>query len=558
MASGKRYLFEIPVYLLALSAILLALNALVIQEGRRGAASAFFAQALRQTHAESVIQIGNRTYRIRGGVPDSVLDTASDSTRFDVLRTAYARELALRSPFFSLDGTDVAALTQATTRLKELRAALADVQDTPANAVQVRTALYPTDSLDALAEAQSAREQFLSFSSPANEFVYEQALLRVLAALQHDVGTYGRAYKETEPDALQYVLPTGIVTKESTLRAVATYADTLSHVAQKMTDRNACLQGEVERCNILATGLPFPSEPTLPAKTAGTPLPDSVTRAFNITASVEGASMADARIFVTDNTACTKQLPFPNYVTVRRASGDDTLPDGVSYVGSLLFYDGGKLLHERGASMLQYLFNHGIRYVPTHPTSFYVCPAIGSLHGQIFGAETVQNLFSMHPQLKELGVVPDNPKEGTVYVPDIVQSVRHALAQPGTASLSQEDRDTLFESAGILRNNSAGFEFLVQQIVYVGEQELLMQKAGAPVDLSAARLLSTQSGFPSLFLAYNRSATGLDAPVSLLATTDGHLVTQELLVPSDLPGSDQTAQQQMMLFRNFHKSPETF
>lgn len=541
-------------------ATLFAVETFVVKKAKNDAAAVYFEQALRVVHSESTVLVGNDTYKVLNGsiVSEDAADLSS-TRRFNVLRLAYAREIVLRSPVFSLDGTDPDALKAATARLRVLEKKLSTVQDTYRARMLVRSALYPTDLLDALADAQIAREDFLLKTSPSTEVVYERALARVVTSYKKDLREYTEAYDESEKENFAYMVPGGTVTKQSALHASELLKERISVVGERMTNRNACLQGEIRLCNILALRFPFP---TLPRESVAVSLslPRLVAETASLKVDVEGGDGEHAQIFAIHDTTCTKSLPYPQYFVIRAALSEDTLPQGISYVGDLLFYDAKKVLQKRDAAMLQYLFDHGIQYVPVHPTSFYVCPNIGSSHGSVFGLDAVRRLAAEYPMLAPRSAARLVGNHAVIREADALSFIKEAEKLAKSETLPSDVRDALMRTGGILRNKSAGFEFLVEQIAYVGEKELRMREQSIPVELGAERLFSTQSGFPSVFLAYNQSVGIFGPSVSIFENNDALALTEEIYRWTDIIQTVplEELKEDMRLFQHLHAFPETF
>lgn len=529
---------------------------------KQDAATSYFSSVLKNANIQEAVEVAGRTYKITDGTAERIGDSAHQKETgpfetFQALRLAYAVTLARRSPLIALEGTDPGALERTVHRLVAVRQGYADVQNNPEGRSLIYEALYPTDFLSSAARLEAARRAFLLERSDTREQEYNDALVETLRMYKKDLDTFVYAYDHVVDDNFRYdIVPGGTIIKQNILRASDALKSAETNVASTFSERMRCLSGEVGLCEPEDIQFPLPEMqkgPMIVQKTT----PHSVEEVVQMLSRVYTLAMNDAgvQLFVIQKSACTGHLPFSGYFAIHEQSKVGGVPQ-IFYVGDLLFWEINLLKERKGAAIPRYLDARGMTYMPIKPTMFYVCPEVGQDQGKIFGLAKILQFQRGASVVQGLQTLPTVVNEN-----DVINFIEKTAAQKTSESpLSRERYNTLTSLSLALKNESTGFEHLVEQIVSVGEQELRMYAIGVPVDVSPKRLLSTQSGFPSLFFGYNASLVGSANSVSVYENDGNAHLLSGWRQWSNTNGtiSEQDIVRDMLLFREFHESPETF
>lgn len=436
-----------------------------------------------------------------------------DATQ-SAIRLAYAAELARRVPFFGIGSTDTTALEAAASELDDVSAYAAEFQESRAARRAVRDALYPTRLLRALVRAEESRRAFVSAPSPQLARTYRKRLGELLYAYRSDVRAFAHAYDSIVEDGFEYRVIGGVVRKENTLEAAAHLERSIENLRTELFGRDACVRGDTARCD--KNALLFPTPDTASTRDVRT-LPERVRRNWNALAEASGLENTPPVVALRAS-ACLPGNTGLQYFAVHERAAEADYPTGVRYLNEWYFYalDGSPAAD---GSVLEFLRDHGVSWVPYLPTSFYKCPGLGRDHAAVLGAWKADAL------LRAQNAAYAAQNRDVVMGEDVENALRQFLLTAAFQELSRAEQNVFVNGLLAMRNDSAGFEYLVEQVAFVGYREKHARDAGVPIEWSARRLFSLQSGFPSLFLPGEFGYSGTDAVEARESAQGGRLRT---------------------------------
>lgn len=216
----------------------------------------FFSAALSRVPERSV-SIDGFVYTVAHGRVSGERGVPDRKTKERALRLAYSAETAARSPLLALPGTDPDSLLYAVSGLSELSRSLASLQKRARDKAFVEHTLYPIAFLEAAAEAERAREFFLTEPSETRERAYYDALRTEATAYLNDIGRFREGVRNVVSDnAGAYVAAGKIVSKESFLEALGTLESGMLGTMERLEARERCIRGAFLSCDIRALRIP--------------------------------------------------------------------------------------------------------------------------------------------------------------------------------------------------------------------------------------------------------------------------------------------------------------
>lgn len=408
---------------------------------------------------------------------------AANPAKMEQSTLEHLRNEALYRPIFSIDGSDATALREATERLEHVALELSLLQEHGKDRVLIRHSLYPTRFLRVLSELEEQRDAFLKTPTSASYRAYTSALRTTLQEYRGDLQSFLSAFREIQRDnPLRYVTLEGVVDAERVISAGTVLLENSATIEQEIDRREDCANGSSDSCEDYLEV--FYSEGV---GRALSPAPDSVETILQLHSRAGSQFFKRPQVFLLEDTACTKGLNDSHVILLREPKNELT-PPSIIFGGDVLFYDARSTIKERRAPMIEAFYAKGIEYVLWNPNVFYNCPRAGAETGMIF------SLLTAHESLGDAVMEPLDEKK-------ILSELR--IRARGESTESHERPWTRLLT--MIHNRSAGLEHFVNKVAHVEEKELEMVRLSVPVDIGAKRLFTTQSGFPSLFLAYNRS-----------------------------------------------------
>lgn len=415
------------------------------------------------------------------------------------LSLLYAKNLTRRAPLFSLPGTDPQALEEALVELEGVQNELASVQKSGA-AQLVKAALYPTDFLRALAQAERARQKFLETGTQQDLKIYTIAQQRAFAAYLESLTRFRVAFEASvKPTVNKYATEKLIVSRKNSLDAIDELRESAGEVYTQLQERMRCIHGVVASCRPGELELPDLSKEDF--STEHSAVAQEIANLWR-----EGHMPLEQRLVALSNSACVRASPA--YFGVART------PDlaSVVYVGDLRF-----LKPERAdAPYYDFFAKKGVRYHPVTQFAHYKCFEMATDAGGVFA--TLATLSLSQKTLSSYATGEAHIEMRSLEAAFEKNAIRDSDARKylGTASrlnLPEDLKNEVIETTLAFDQGSQDFDALLRQIAENEGLNIKLYRAGVEPDLSADYLFFIRSAFPSLFFAHNASISGSHAPL---------------------------------------------
>ena len=411
--------------------------------------------------------VDGATYTVAGSSVTSAGAPVTDGVRLSALELAYALTLVRRSPILDLEGTDPEKLRAAVTQLATSQKKLSDAQTTDANKAAIQS-LYPISFLNALTDAEAARQQFIASGSDKDEQSYQEKLLAAIAAGKNDVASFSTSYRSVGHPA--YALAGGVVQGKAIQAELQSIQTGFSTVEARARARAECIAGSTQACDTNELALDLSGATTT---ASATHVPQSVYD----TISLFKLKTSPTIVYLTD-TDCISSLNGQPYYLLTATQGVTS----ILYAGDAYF----TRLGDRFDSV--FFRNLGVSYLYYNPIIYYSC---FESPGIIAQAEATQQAA------QALGLSGQSALDE--------RSIQNAL-RAALQNASSTQQHELLKPYLMLQDSSAGFDQLVYEIGLGGERLLGQSAAGIGVDTSAKFYYDAKSGFYALFLASNPSA----------------------------------------------------
>ena len=525
------------------------------------AASVFFSTTLQAAHVSETVVVGQKKYYVAdGSVETSSGKTVTGPEALQALRVAYALTLARRSPLLAIPGVNLDALKQGIMGLKEVQSKLAETQSTKSDKGFVASALYPISFLTSITATEEARRAFLLSGSDMDASQYQVSLSKTVNSFTSDLTAYKSAFESIVDTKEQpYTLLPGEVSPSSVRTALRELEDGIRGTQTALTKRSTCLKGAVGACDPSDLELPIPEPIPETQKATSEELPplEKEVRALFSNA-LKNPALGTSTVIELSESSCVQTLPQPHYFIVQdqpHAADSDILP--IAYIGNMFFYRTADFAANKNAGVIHFLSGHNVSYYPVIETAYYQCEDAGSDIGRIFGVIAAADFARQNPTLA-IEAARKLTGKGILSEANARTFVREGLSKvQSDEGTPKETLDGITAMSLVLHDNSAGFDRLVSEIVAVENDNLQMEDAGIPLDMSANYLFFVRSAFLSLFLSGNPSVVGSEH-ISLFENHDAqdllHVLTRWSELRSSTPQKKITAD--MNFFLLMHQSPE--
>lgn len=487
----------------------LFLVALHLANGRDDRALLFFSEALLNAGADERVIVRGITYEVRDGRAYVQGTEILGLEALPPLKLAYQKAFARRSPLLALPGVVPERLESAAKILQNTAERLAGIQESPADAHLIRSALYPAPFLTKAAELERKRLAFLSSGNAENAAVYERALYGTLTAYKESLRIFQEAFARAVPEgARDYATARSVISRSGVLDALRELSLSAESVAKTLQQRSRCLDGWISACredDLAARPLPQKREDNASLS--------SLMLAREIQALLSDAGFpfhtsAYALVELSES-ACADpgraSLPSLFAVYADRAS------DGSLYERSVPVDDLRMVYSEeyRNIPFFEYFYSRGARYVPTF-TNFYTCLELGRDSSTISGVRAV-SAFAQRAPLSALS------PGGAPGAQELERALSSSLIREADAleylALIEEHADSLPPEIGReakslalqLEYGSAGLEDQVFEVAELQNAVAEANENGLASDLATPYLFFVRSNFLSFFMAANPS-----------------------------------------------------
>ena len=521
---------------------------------RNDQAALFFAERLQKIESEEIVVVEGTSYTVHGG---SIATSSAlrNEIKYRVLSLAYLKILTERSPFLSLAGTDPRKLTDALLQLADTAASLAAIQESSSDNAFVSSALYPLSFLTALAEAEQARLTFLVSGRDTDADNYASTLARSANQYKRDLITFKKAFEQAVPVSVRpYATEQEIISRENSLKALDDLYAAMTQTQSLIERRARCIRGKTARCNTEDEAFA-----QLPTVSYSPPSSDAVALASRVRGIIENSGVEipshDNPMVTLGSSVCIKDSASTGLFFVLSEKG-------IIHVGDIRLL---KTDTYRSTPFYKYFYDRNVAYVPTYPFSYYKCPEIAEDVGRFLAVRAVR-MFAYQTPLSSLSPTSDAKTLGAlerklasstlIHESDAIEYLALAQKIAAQQALPPEMALSIASLSLQTRDRSAGFDHTIDRMAQVEKINLSLLQKRVPVDLAAPYLFFVRSGFPSLLLAGNTSAT--EQRLQMFPPNDVPLSQQPFTAFSSLadnPDAVAEVEKGMKFFETLHNEP---
>lgn len=475
------------------------------------------------------VMVHGTPYTVASG---AVAGTENPLLRFQILRIAYLRLLAERSPLFALPETDLQRFRSALDEMRRTQDILAEAQQSPEDRRIVETSLYPMDFLAAISAAERARRDFVAEPSDERAAAYRRAQWKALRGYIRDLARFEAGFKKAVPEGMSaYATAGDYVTRDNSLRTITDTRKGVYEVARELRSESFCFAGIFSRC-LKPAPLAFAAARTNVPLTREESAQVDAIRTILYEASLERDSLwktgadpyglaeidiLDRPVLILNGSACNENMPGPPAFKIRDVrTGSGSVYLAPVQLGNLRFTDAAE---QSEVKFYKYFADHGIRYVFNPSLNHYVCGASGAEAMRLFG---MQNVVALAAETPLSGFAHGTAKTAlltlerafadpasAVSEADIEEYLATAAPLLASSALPPETERRLIERMLALKYDSTGAENTLLWIADIEQRNAGLQREGIQVSHDLPYLFYVRSGFLSTFFTANPSVTRL-------------------------------------------------
>lgn len=472
---------------------------------------AYFPRSLQKARASERVVVGGVPYVVLDGTVTGRKNSEIGEAR--ILRVAYAKALAERSPLIALAGTDPDELERALEELRTTQDRLSAIQESERDRMLVREGLYPILFLESLARLERARIAFVESGDEGDLARYQAALREAGDAYLNDITRFRMAFLMAVPrEAPEFAGTDVVVSRSMVLEQLSRLESGMRVTRRNIAEREQCVAGIISSCSSSDI------EPTeIPASNTPDDVPMSVIRDVRalFSSAANAPSIADGPVYRLSAPACDVAPGFaPALVPFEYRSPSDLPPyERIFDVRDIRFTPSESYAK---LPFFAYFADQGVDYVHNPWFTYYKCLRLGSDYGTVFAMRHIRNIANDAPLS---GRVPapisgeirtlERRLLGPVVEESDVREYLHTAQRisAGNPALLTES-EAYEEAALMLKNRSAGFDRAVRLIAHTENISARLLERGLSVDLDASYLFLVRSGFYMLFLGDNPSVIG--------------------------------------------------
>lgn len=443
---------------------------------------------LKEQNIRETVFIGSKKYVVDRGVVYIDGKTLSGVASWEPLRLARASVFAERSPFFALPGTDIQKLREAIHSLELTQKNLSSAQKTPEEG-RALEALYPIAFLEALANAEDARQQFIAYPDLERERAYTQATSDVFEAKLSDIENFTREFTAlNKPFPIRLANFGGTMTVDSMEAALALFRKDITLRRAAFERYVVCQQNIFMSCEKIPTT-------SVPLISSGGALAVSsqVQDILKLWGEVYQKNIQDTRVVTISESRCLSSLKPPYTFAFQEIKNRKATFTSTVYVGNLFFIP----TNIPNAPFLNYEKNTlNMEYTPLNTFKYYVCSEVGEDMGRVFAVRSIADFASSHPTVapEARAQLLKNP-----YSISETLSLLYLRAALNSVAEDSQEMKTLKDVYLMIRFNTGGLDSLLGDITYVSLVDLALREQNIPIDITAKTLFLTHSAFPSFF-----------------------------------------------------------
>lgn len=468
-------------------------------------ARSFFATSLAAANTYAEVVYKDRLYVVVNGAVSTEGSAVSSYDVLPVLRLAYKKITAQRSPLFALAGEPLDDLYAALKSLEEQRKIFADGQQDQISSGHIETSLYPLQFLNAAAALEEARRQFITTSSIASAKLYEKRLRLTADTFQADLLRHKDAYTSLiRSDMPAYGMLGSIVNRGSMEHALEALNGRISSVEIKLLRRALCTSPLTFFCDIHDLDLPLMREPDDMARS------DDHLSSEVVSMYVEAGVAVDPSLIVhLSSSRCIPPDKVADFSFSRMSFYNDTYAFPI-YVGDIVYVRSARYTE---SPFYAYFARRGVERVLVVPTTYYECSEALHDFASVLSVRSIRD-FARTNDVSELIASSDDVKISPLREELMKRHVREADAiaylnlliqslpqNASTAAMRSDIQNIAISYSGHTR----GLTELLLAMTNEERGNRNLAKRGTVFDTGALNLFYTRSAFGSLFSIANTS-----------------------------------------------------
>lgn len=472
--------------------------------------------ALSDAQVTETVTFDNVVYVVARGHVSSAHSSNLDNRILErALLLAYQKAAARRSPIFHIAGTDTSALHVIADSLDNSRKQLAEKQGDLIARVRVGH-IFPVEFLRSLATLENARQQFLLSGNEDDARAYTQQLTETLQEYRRALGHFERNFEHSVSiKRPAFASGRDAVDRETLLATVRILQEQTAKTAAHIRARNWCFNGHIENCDLRDIAVPTITPVLRHAQSE-----DRAAHTKSVRIARKGLGAYTAEEFRTLSIAESACLPANYDVPLHFGFPPDIREfhgiqyERPTYAGDIFLLAGSSLAN---VPFFDALKERGATFVPVLPLAYYKCVGLDHDLGilaamrHVYEFAETENVSQYLPESARQNIVELEKllARPVVEQSDVYEYLIATLEALRDGFLPEDVGYRLLELSLEVRDKSVGTYHAALDAAYLTEMTLALNDEGIPTDLSADYLYFTRSGFPTLYMAHNPSATGI-------------------------------------------------
>lgn len=459
----------------------------------------FFFEELRGAKISENVIVAGKSYDVVHGVV-----SPADGYAGKALETAYSKALARRAPILGIAGVTPEKMIGSVASLRLVQNQLSDLQSAANEALLVRTSLYPTSFLNALALTEKKRLDFLSSGSDTDDALYRESLIYTARTGRKDSLSFKYALnKIIGTDTFKFYGMNGTISNDSLIRSAQGVSLRFDDVLQDLYRRDFCLGGTISACTrdeLILPAITSFGENYVPK--ARIMSPQQLNIAGLLADAASGTGVGKRKIIELGSSVCINDAN-ERLFAVREESDDYLSP--FLFLGDPIFYSAEKT---RNQLVLYLKEKYDVTFFKINPMSFYNCPDVLKDMSMLRAVQATVNFALDHPFLFKSANVNIEDSVDIYQERDARAYIDAALTKLENQgySLPRSQSNQIISLYVMFKEQSAGIDDLISNISAINVIDIKHREDNVPFDLSAKTLFLVRSAFPSLFSSQNPSS----------------------------------------------------
>ncbi len=457
----------------------------------------YFSEALKAVKTSEIVFVKGQPYTVENGKIVNTTEKISPRRRALILRTAYAKIVAMRNPPFALPGADLDSFARGVNGLAATRRAFVDTDERWIDRMLASRTFFPVDTLKASLEAEVARRAFIRSGNEDDLALYREATSGIAPHYLRESFFFTLTFRWLAPDDIMYVSEQHRITKENSLATFGILRDAMREQSRTFSAFSDCISGLVSSCD--ARKLQYPVVDVFDtARVDIDPASYAAVRSFYESLAGSGAPEAEPDVLLSKGYCQNPELPplvgfaKNRSVPIVREAADVRFLPLVEYVD---------------VSFFKYFIDNGFSYVPSSPFSHYTCMFVPYDESAAFAVLAVGKFVAKHTlstavsdqglrqtfgrfEVALSGPAPLDERDARAYV-------RTALAD---GNIAREYEADLLELALMFRYRSAGSGYFLEQVATAEANNIKNIRENVPTQVPLDQAFFTRTAFAALSL----------------------------------------------------------